>query len=39
MFRELVARAPALELGEPRFLVGNFIHGITAMPYRPARRA
>jgi cytochrome P450 len=34
MFRELVTRAPNLELGEPRFLIGNFIQGITAMPYR-----
>jgi cytochrome P450 len=34
MFRELVSRAPTLELGEPKYLVGNFIHGITQMPYR-----
>jgi cytochrome P450 len=34
MFRELVSRAPTLELGEPHFLIGNFIQGITAMPYR-----
>jgi cytochrome P450 len=34
MFRELVSRAPALELGEPHFLIGNFIQGITSMPYR-----
>lgn len=34
MFRELVTRAPTLELGEPHFLIGNFIQGITAMPYR-----
>jgi cytochrome P450 len=34
MFRELVTRAPTLELGEPRFLIGNFIQGISAMPYR-----
>jgi len=34
MFRELVTRAPTLELGEPRFLIGNFIQGITTMPYR-----
>ena len=32
--RELVTRAPTLEVGEPRFLVGNFIQGITTMPYR-----
>jgi cytochrome P450 len=34
MFRELVLRAPTLELGEPNFLIGNFIQGITTMPYR-----
>jgi cytochrome P450 len=34
IFRELVTRAPTLELGEARFLVGNFIQGITTMPYR-----
>jgi cytochrome P450 len=34
MFRELITRAPTLELGEPKFLIGNFIHGITAMPYK-----
>jgi cytochrome P450 len=33
-FRELITRAPTLELGEPTFLIGNFIHGITKMPYR-----
>jgi cytochrome P450 len=34
VFRELVSRAPTVELGEPRFLIGNFIQGITSMPYR-----
>jgi cytochrome P450 len=34
MFRELITRAPTLQLGEPKFLIGNFIHGITAMPYK-----
>jgi cytochrome P450 len=34
MFRELVTRAPTLELGEAHFLVGNFIQGISTMPYR-----
>ena len=34
MFRELITLAPTIELGEPKFLMGNFIHGITAMPYR-----
>jgi cytochrome P450 len=33
-FRELINRAPTLELGEPKLLIGNFIHGITAMPYK-----
>jgi len=34
IFRELITRAPTLELGEPTFLVGNFINGIKSMPYR-----
>lgn len=34
VFRELVTRAPTLDLGEPRILIGNFIQGIAAMPYR-----
>ena len=34
VFRELVNRAPTLELGEPTFLIGNFIQGIKSMPYR-----
>ena len=34
LFRELVSRGPTLDLGEPRFLIGNFIQGITTMPYR-----
>jgi cytochrome P450 len=34
MFRELITRAPNVEVGEPTFLMGNFIHGITAMPYK-----
>ena len=34
IFRELVTRAPTLELREPHFLIGNFIQGISAMPYR-----
>ena len=33
-FRELITRAPTLQLGEPKLLIGNFIHGITAMPYK-----
>jgi cytochrome P450 len=34
VFRELVTGAPTLEVGEPKLLIGNFIHGITQMPYR-----
>jgi cytochrome P450 len=34
VFREIVERAPALQVGEPTFLIGNFIQGITTMPYR-----
>ena len=34
VFRELITRAPTLELGEPTVLVGNFIPGITKMSYR-----
>jgi len=33
VFRELVQRVPKLEVGEPRQLIGNFVQGITAMPY------
>ncbi|HVW32839.1 MAG TPA: cytochrome P450 [Acidimicrobiia bacterium] len=33
-FRELVTRAPTLELGDPRFVIGYFIHGIGSIPYR-----
>jgi cytochrome P450 len=33
MFREVVSRAPTLELGEPHILIGNFIQGISSMPY------
>ncbi|MGH8974870.1 MAG: cytochrome P450, partial [Acidimicrobiia bacterium] len=34
IFRELVGRASTLEVSDPKFLVGNFIQGITSMPYR-----
>jgi cytochrome P450 len=33
IFRELVTRVPQIELGEPSYLVGNFIQGIKSMPY------
>ena len=32
VFSELVERAPTLTVGEPVFLVGNFIQGIKSMP-------
>jgi cytochrome P450 len=32
IFEQLLTRVPHLELGQPEFLVGNFIHGITSMP-------
>ena len=31
---ELLHRAPRLELGEPDYLVGNFVHAVKAMPYQ-----
>jgi cytochrome P450 len=31
---ELLRRAPRLELGEPDYLVGNFVHAVKAMPYQ-----
>jgi cytochrome P450 len=34
LFGELVRRAPNLELGEPTYLVGNFVRAVTAVPYR-----
>jgi cytochrome P450 len=34
IFREVLLRLPDLELGGPELLVGNFIHGVTAMPAR-----
>lgn len=32
LMSELVTRVPALEVGEPEYLVSNFIHGIKRMP-------
>jgi cytochrome P450 len=34
VFGELLHRAPGLELGEPDYLVGNFVHAVKSMPYR-----
>jgi cytochrome P450 len=31
-FQELLHRLPDIQAGEPRYLAGNFIHGISAMP-------
>jgi cytochrome P450 len=31
IFSQLLTRVPNLEVGQPEFLVGNFIHGITTM--------
>jgi cytochrome P450 len=32
LFTELLPAFPQLEVGEPRYLVGNFVNGISAMP-------
>lgn len=32
LFRELLTRVPDLQVGEPEYLVSNFIHGIKRMP-------
>jgi cytochrome P450 len=33
IFTELLGRHPALEVGEPAYVVGNFVNGIGRMPY------
>ena len=33
LFHELLTRAPALQLGDPNYLVGNFVHAVKSMPY------
>jgi cytochrome P450 len=38
IFDELMHRVPDLEVGEPQYLVGNFIHGVKTMPCRFAVR-
>lgn len=32
-FRELIFRAPNLRVGEPEFLVGNFVRAVKSLPY------
>jgi cytochrome P450 len=39
IFTELLARFPELEVGEPTFVVGNFVNGITTMPFTTGVRA
>ncbi|WFB11169.1 cytochrome P450 [Streptomyces sp. LX-29] len=34
LFRELLGRLPDIEAGEPRFLTGTAIHGVTRLPCR-----
>lgn len=34
LFHELLHRAPGLELGEPEYLVGNFVRAVKRMPVR-----
>jgi cytochrome P450 len=34
LFSELLARVPNLTVGEPEFLVSNFMHAVTSLPYR-----
>jgi cytochrome P450 len=36
LFGELVRRAPGLQLGEPDYLVGNFVHAVKSVPYELA---
>ncbi|GGF08739.1 cytochrome P450 [Williamsia phyllosphaerae] len=33
LFGQLLTRAPHMQLGEPEFLVGNFVHAVRSMPY------
>jgi len=32
-FRELIFRAPNLRVGEPEYIVSNFVHAVKSMPY------
>jgi cytochrome P450 len=33
IFKELLFRAPNLQLGEPEYLTGNFVRAVKRMPY------
>jgi cytochrome P450 len=33
IFRELIFRAPTLRVGEPEYLVSNFMHSVKSLPY------
>jgi len=37
LFTEVLGRFPALEVREPAYVLGNFINGITAMPFETGR--
>jgi len=39
IFTELLGRFPELEAGEPTYVVGNFVNGITQMPFETGRPA
>jgi len=36
IFDNLLHRAPNLEVGDPEYLVGNFVHAVKSMPYKLA---
>jgi cytochrome P450 len=38
LFTELLGAFPELELGEPRYLAGNFVNGISSVPMDAGRR-
>ena len=37
IFTELLGRFPELEVGEPSYVVGNFVNGIARMPFATGR--
>ena len=37
LFREIFRRMPQLEVGEPEFVFGEFVHGVRALPVRVVR--
>ncbi len=39
IFTELLGRFPELDVGQPTYVVGNFVNGITAMPFATGRSA